>query len=922
MRHLSRLALAVAVLTAARLSAAEAPADFRPDPLSVQRSGKGHRFPQAGWIVLHVEGAPYERGEQHGRLLAPEIASFVRCFATLQGPKSPEEAWRLTRTLTNALFLHKFEPEYLEEMKGIADGAAAAGATFDGRPIDLTDIVAINCMPEIETLDSALEAWPTGLEGRLFPRRQPRRMPEPPMGHCSAFAATGPATADGKIVFGHITMFGLYSSSFFNVWLDVQPSQGHRVLMQSYPGGIQSGMDYYMNSAGLLVTETTIRQTRYDINGLALAGRIRKALQYADSIDGAVEILKTANNGLYTNEWLLADVKTNEIAMFELGTHKSRLYRSSKGDWYGGTEGFYWGCNNTKDIDVRLETIPSVNDRPVNLVWRPSDRDKTWLRLYAENKGRIDADFGRKAFTTAPLAAYHSLDAKYTTSALAKQLKTWALFGPPLGKPWEPSELERKNYPEIRPLIPNPWTILHTQPPAETRSEAVAVDLSSPAERQPQERGRRRDRDPLTVAAWHGTVLPKTEADSWLAAAFADYERFVARDVALHERAKNGKLSVADRDALAAALGGYRSRYLAAARAAGESPLAQTKVTPGDEWYSVAAGKGVLVLNELRRSLGSERFCTLMETFGRTHAGKEVTAAEFVEHVARETGQKQDAFFAYWLDRPGLPLLRLDRATVQAPSAASGNGGGDSGPYRVVGTLRQEGGSPRQKVEITVETAKGETTQTVDLEGSAEFAITTSEQPVRLVVDKYGQTAKANGSPYTPSSYNAERERTLIVYGTRDEEAANRATAEQLQERIRTAWSNETIPVKSDRQVTEDELKSHHLLLIGRPDTNRVVEQLRDRLPLTFGWRSFTVRGESYAHAGSAVVAATENPVNPRYSAVVLAGLSAEATTRTPPAIFQQAAAGADVIILPNGGQPKALVAPAKDLVRDLSAVK
>src|SRR5581483_3704352 len=134
---------------------------------------------------------------------------------------------------------------------------------------------------------------------------------------------------------------------------------------------------------------------RFDIEGLALAGRIRKALQYADSIDGAVEILKTANNGLYTNEWLLADVKTDEIAMFELGTHKSRLYRSSKGDWYRGTEGFYWGCNNTKDRDVKLETIPGVNDRPANLVWRSSDRDKTWMRLYAENKGKINADFGR-----------------------------------------------------------------------------------------------------------------------------------------------------------------------------------------------------------------------------------------------------------------------------------------------------------------------------------------------------------------------------------------------------------------------------------------------------------------------------------------------------------------------------------------------
>src|SRR5207302_4116593 len=130
-------------------------------------------------------------------------------------------------------------------------------------------------------------------------------MPTPKPMHCSAFAATGPATADGKIVFGHITMFSLYPANFYNVWLDVKPAKGHRVFMQSYPGGIQSGMDYYFNDAGLLVCETTIGQTKFDINGDALASRIRKTLQYADSIDEAVAILGHANNGLYTNEWLL-----------------------------------------------------------------------------------------------------------------------------------------------------------------------------------------------------------------------------------------------------------------------------------------------------------------------------------------------------------------------------------------------------------------------------------------------------------------------------------------------------------------------------------------------------------------------------------------------------------------------------------------
>src|SRR5207237_5703067 len=65
--------------------------DYAPDPASVQREGAGYRYPQAGWIVLHIEGAPYERGYQHGKLLAHEIAAYMRCYAQLQSSKSPSD---------------------------------------------------------------------------------------------------------------------------------------------------------------------------------------------------------------------------------------------------------------------------------------------------------------------------------------------------------------------------------------------------------------------------------------------------------------------------------------------------------------------------------------------------------------------------------------------------------------------------------------------------------------------------------------------------------------------------------------------------------------------------------------------------------------------------------------------------------------
>ncbi len=560
MRRLSALLVALLCgLPAAAWATPPTPPDFQPDPCSVQRDGPAYRYPQSGWIVLHIEGEPYERGVQHGRLLAPEIAAEVLCLAERQSPKAPADGWKATRTLVNALFVRRYDKEYLEEMKGIADGAAAAGARFDGREIDLTDIVAVNCWPELMTLNSALDAEPTGLEGL-------RRVEAPPKpDHCSAFAAVGPATADGKIVFGHVTMYSLYESSFFNVWLDVKSAKGHRVLMQSYPGGVQSGLDYYLNDNGLLVAETTIAQTRFDGTGLSVASRIRKALQYADSIDQAVEILKGENNGLYTNEWLLADVKTNEIAMFELGTHQSKLYRSSKNEWFGGTEGFYWGCNNTKDLDVRLETIDDLKSgRPASAVFHPSDRDRKWLELYDKYKGKIDADFGKVAFTTAPIASYPSADAKVTTSDMARELKTWALFGPPLGRTWKPTRDEQEKFPEIRPLVGNPWVVLHAGPPAGAKQGGpVAVDLHDP-EHGEKKASKEEQKRPETTAAWHGTLLPKTDADDWLATAFHDYERIAALENAYRKR--DGKLTPEARDDLAVLLYQKRADYNLGAR--------------------------------------------------------------------------------------------------------------------------------------------------------------------------------------------------------------------------------------------------------------------------------------------------------------------------------------------------------------------
>ncbi|MBI2826353.1 MAG: hypothetical protein HYX69_16880 [Planctomycetia bacterium] len=824
--RLCLLSLALACALAGRAPAVEpgellllqrrptpATASREPDPASVVRYGPAYRYPQAGWTVLHVEGAPYERGYQHGRLMAAEIVDYITTLATRRSPKSPKIGWRDARILANALFLRRYDPEYLEEMKGIADGAAAAKARYDDRPVDLVDIVTLNSEIEMDFLAPGLHAAATGLDAQKFSEPVNTERPRAPEDHCSAFAATAPATADGQIVFGHITMAGLPGTHYYNVWIDLKPTAGHRVVMQGYPGGIMSGLDYYMNDAGLLVLETTIRQTAFDVTGLALASRIRRAVQYGDTIDKAVEILREANNGLYSNEWMLADTKTGEVAMFELGTHKARLWRSSRNEWPGDTAGFYWGCNNAKDLEVRKETLPSLSGRPGNLVFRPSDRDRAWLRLFEAHRGKLAADFGFESFTTAPLAAFPSCDAKFTTTALAKELKSWALFGPPLGATWNPSEEDEEHCPGVRPLVANDWTLLAVDAVGPPSGDPPVVADLDPF---PEEKEDRFAKPVALAAAWRGTLLPKTAADTWLAAASANYERIVALDKAQKQEAKDGTLDRKALDRLDVALFAFRSQWLTAARRLGHDvPLAETRFDwHSDDWYHIAAGHGVMLLAALREEMGADAFERMMDEFGQAHAGQEVDSGQFRAAAEKAAGKPLAAFTK-------VGLLTSDAAESAGPGF------------------------------------------------------------------------------WSIDSFEEEPQKALIVYGTLADRAAQREAAELLSRKIARRWSNVSIPAKSDQEVEEDDLAGHHLLLVGRPATNSVTARFADALPVRFGTASFVVRDETYAHAGSAVIAAGSNPANPRYSVVVYAGLGADATWHAVQSLPDEDPYPAQVMLLP-----------------------
>jgi hypothetical protein len=162
--------------------------------------------------------------------------------------------------------------------------------------------------------------------------------------------------------------------------LDLVPAKGHRILMQTQPGWIHSGTDFFITDAGLVGSETTIANFHgFSEKGVPEFIRMRRATQDAGSLDEWCAIMKKGNNGGYANAWLVGDINTKEIARLELGLKYTALEKT--------TDGFFVGSNIAEDLHIlRLET--DLNDSDIRL--SPVSRRVRWKQLMKENAGKID----------------------------------------------------------------------------------------------------------------------------------------------------------------------------------------------------------------------------------------------------------------------------------------------------------------------------------------------------------------------------------------------------------------------------------------------------------------------------------------------------------------------------------------------------
>ncbi|WP_099332322.1 C45 family autoproteolytic acyltransferase/hydolase [Actinomyces minihominis] len=340
---------------------------------------------QDGWHHLKVSGSPYEMGFQHGYLLAPQ---YQEALATYWAMTIECFGMEYSFFVDAAVRLHKdkIPPYLMEELQGLADGFTAAGVATTQ-----DDLIGWNAWMELTDY-----WWPT------VAAKYATNPPNGPRGsHCSGLVATGSATVDGKVVLAHESFDEFWAGQYFNVLLDMTPEDGNRIVMQTVAGYLASMTDYYVTSAGLAITETTLAGFKgYDESRVPEYVRARNAAQFASTIDEWVELMNKDSNGGYANTWLLADANTGEIARYEEGLVYQSLSRTK--------DGAYFGCNAAFDPRIRnLECADQGFNDPRQ---QTGARRQRFMELLEQYHGTIDVEVAKKilADTFDPYLGYQN----------------------------------------------------------------------------------------------------------------------------------------------------------------------------------------------------------------------------------------------------------------------------------------------------------------------------------------------------------------------------------------------------------------------------------------------------------------------------------------------------------------------------------
>lgn len=339
----------------------------------------GLRYNQNGWIYVSIRGSPKDRGYAYGKLVSKDMKEVRRILDFIiyndYGVK-----WDFFIEAAKKYFSPKIQelfPEFYEEMVGFSEGAS----------MSIDEVVAWNNyfvlteswwanMPEEEAIavkGSAVSNVAASREGGAKER-------------CSAFIAVGDWTSDGKIVCAHNNFSNFVDGQLAKYVVDLKPTKGNRILMMGFPGWIWSGTDFFVTSAGIIGTETTIGGfIAYEPN-VPISCRIRNAMQYGNTLEDYEKMLLDGNSGDYANSWLFGDINKNEIMRIELGLRFHNTERTSNG--------YFIGFN--APYDPRIRNLECVNTGIDDVRRHQGARKVRLADLMDLNKGKLNIELAQQ----------------------------------------------------------------------------------------------------------------------------------------------------------------------------------------------------------------------------------------------------------------------------------------------------------------------------------------------------------------------------------------------------------------------------------------------------------------------------------------------------------------------------------------------
>ncbi|MGH7896635.1 MAG: C45 family autoproteolytic acyltransferase/hydrolase [Candidatus Binatia bacterium] len=359
--------------------------------------------------VMHVEGAPEQLGYRHARLATPLMTEGDRRMLDLFATFVPSVAFRWALTGFVRLRYRNLDAAFPSTRRAEIFGEAAG---YEDRFADF--------LPTYQRLVYLHGLYDIAL---AFERS--------PLLGCTAFAASGPTTANGASP-GH-TIVGRNFDLEIDPWFDtdkvvqiVEPEAGLAFASVAWPG--MTGVVTGINAAGIWVSVNGGRASDTRSGGVPVVFTTRAVLEGARSLAEALAII-SRDEPMVSHILLLADGKTGESMIVERAPgHELGIVRHPSAIVLAN----HFRTSPLRDDpkDARLRDITSSEARHTRMA-----------ELVARHHGRIDpavaAAMLRDRFgpgdAAVPLGNRNAVDALVATHSVVADLTArvlWVSEGP------------------------------------------------------------------------------------------------------------------------------------------------------------------------------------------------------------------------------------------------------------------------------------------------------------------------------------------------------------------------------------------------------------------------------------------------------------------------------------------------------------